>query len=234
MKRIAILIIVSIITSVLFIRCKKNNLTVTDIDGNTYETIKICDQIWIAENLKVTHYRNGDIIQNVKEKLKWKNLNDGAYSWYDNDESNVDIYGLLYNWHAVDDSSGLTPIGWHVPTEEEWQKLEQCLGMSKSNVVKRSWRGINQGDKIKENGLKHWQGDNVKATNESGFTALPGGFRDHSSNFYRKRSHATFWSATELENSNKAWGRELYSGYSTLGRGYWSKRKGFSVRCIKD
>lgn len=138
--------------------------TVTDYDGNVYQTVLIGDQCWMMENLKVTHYRNGDPIPHVTDGVTWGNLTSGAYCNYNNDEGNVATYGRLYNWYAVDDSRNIAPAGWHVPSDAEWQTLVDYLG---GDAV--------AGGKMKEAGTTHWASPNTGATNESGFTALPGG-----------------------------------------------------------
>ncbi|MFC1731113.1 SUMF1/EgtB/PvdO family nonheme iron enzyme [candidate division KSB1 bacterium] len=208
--------------------------TVTDIDGNTYQTIKIGDQWWTAENLKVTHYRNGDAIPNVTGDSEWIGLSSGAYSAYNNDESNATVYGYLYNWYAVDDSRGLAPDGWHVPTDDDWKVLEMYLGMSQSEVDGVDWRGTDEGGKLKEAGTTHWGSPNTGATNESGFTALPGGWR-HGSNgsFNSIGLNASFWSSTE-SSSTHAWRPYLSYSYSGVNRYYDYKQHGFSVRCVRD
>ncbi|MBT5269507.1 MAG: hypothetical protein HOL70_08685, partial [Candidatus Marinimicrobia bacterium] len=130
-------IIVLVFTSFL-VDCTKE--TVTDIDGNVYETVKIGDQIWMAENLKVTHYRDGSAITQVTDNTAWSNLSTEAYCIYDNNASNeVDTYGALYNWYAVSDGRNIAPEGWHVPTDAEWKELEMYLGMSQPDVDDVVW-----------------------------------------------------------------------------------------------
>ncbi len=209
--------------------------TVTDIDGNVYQTITIGDQVWMMENLKVTHYRNGDPIPNVTDGGTWEGLTTGAYCNYNNNEGNVATYGRLYNWYAVDDSRNIAPEGWHVPTDEEWKQLEMYLGMSQAEADADAldWRGTDEGGKLKETGTTHWNSPNEGATNESGFTALPGGFRHHSGNFGNMGYYAYFWSSTET-SSSYAWYRNLgYSG-SQVYRSNYYKQDGFSVRCVRD
>ncbi|MEJ2629601.1 MAG: fibrobacter succinogenes major paralogous domain-containing protein, partial [bacterium] len=134
------LLIFSIIFIFIFLSCDLKSPTesrfktgtVTDIDGNTYQTVKIGDQWWMAENLKVTHYRNNDEIPNVTYWGDWHDLSTGAYCDYNNNEGNVSTCGHLYNWYAVNDSRNIAPEGWHVPTDEEWKELEMYLGMSRS------------------------------------------------------------------------------------------------------
>ena len=197
--------------------------TVTDIDGNVYQTVKIGNQWWMAENLKVTHYRNGDAIPNVTDNTEWANLTTGAYCNYDNNVSYVPTYGRLYNWYAVDESRNIAPEGWHVPSDTEWQTLVDYLGGS--NVA---------GGKIKETGTTHWNSPNTGATNESGFSALPSGFRDVGTGYYYYLGdYAYFWSSTE-SSSNYAWGWRLDYDRSGVYRYDYLKRKGFSVRCVRD
>lgn len=194
--------------------------TVTDIDGNVYNTVAIGTQVWMKENLKVTKYRNGDAIPNVIDDSQWDDLTTGAYCYYDNSSSNGTTYGGLYNWYAVNDSRKIAPTGWHVSTLTEWMTLITYLGGE--SVA---------GGKIKETGTIHWQSPNIGATNESGFTALPGGFRWDE--FYSIGSTGYWWSSTESTLSN-AWGLVVYNDYSEINHwenGYWC---GYSVRCLRD
>ncbi len=208
--------------------------TVTDIDGNVYQAVKIGDQWWMAENLKVTHYRNGDAIAHVTDNTEWTNLSSGAWCVYDNNDGNTDTYGLLYNWYAVDDSRNIAPEGWHVPTDEEWKELEMYLGMSQSEADDTGWRGTDEGGKLKATGTEYWNSPNEGATNESGFSALPGGCRYfYSGYFYFMGFYGYWWSSTEA-SSTSAWNRGLYCGYSDVCRSYDYKRYGFSVRCLRD
>jgi uncharacterized protein (TIGR02145 family) len=196
--------------------------TVTDIDGNVYKTVKIGDQWWMSENLIVTHYRNGDAIPHITNNSEWTRLQTSAYCSYDNDEANVTIYGRLYNWYAVNDSHGIAPAGWHVPSDDEWQTLVDYLGGSSD-----------AGSKMKEIGIDHWLSPNEGATNESDFSALPGGFRGALEGTYHNLGgYTVFWSATEY--GNLAWTRELWDNISYIVRDYVAKQNGFSVRCLKD
>ncbi len=197
--------------------------TVSDIDGNIYITTKIGNQWWMAENLKVTHYQNGDAILHVTDNATWAGLSTGAYCKYNNDSTNVATYGSLYNWYAVADSLNLAPAGWHVPTDAEWQILVDYLGGS--SVA---------GGKLKESGTTHWNSSNTGVTNESGFSALPGGYRSSSHGTFRNvGSYASFWSSTE-SSSYLAWYRYLYCSYSEIYCFDVSKRLGYSVRCVRD
>ncbi|MBN1998561.1 fibrobacter succinogenes major paralogous domain-containing protein [candidate division KSB1 bacterium] len=207
----------------------------TDIDGNTYPTIKIGDLWWTAENLKVTHYRNGDAISNVTDDSVWISLTTGAYCNYDNEKSYVATYGRLYNWYAVNDERGIAPEGWHVPSEDEWQQLEQTLGIGLPQIGEFQWRGWDEGGKLKEAGTAHWLYPNEGATNRSGFSALPAGERSSRGYFSLMRSQASFWSATERLDSGP-WIRELSGGHSSIYRAYLNKDavNGLSVRLVKD
>ncbi|PIS29553.1 MAG: hypothetical protein COT43_03570 [Candidatus Marinimicrobia bacterium CG08_land_8_20_14_0_20_45_22] len=196
--------------------------TVTDIDGNVYQTVKIGNQWWMAENLKVTHYRNGEAIPNITDNTAWSNLSTGALCDYNNDVNNVVTYGRLYNWYAVNDSRNIAPTGWHVPTDAEWTILTNYLGGE--SVA---------GGKMKETGTTHWYGPNTGATNESGFLALPGGYRYYSGTYYGVGDYGYWWSATESD-SYGAWSRNLGCSGSGVDRGSNGKRSGFSVRCVGD
>ena len=155
--------------------------SVTDIDGNVYQTIIIGDQEWMAENLKVTHYRNGDPILHITDCDEWIDENSGAYCVYLNYPSYADTYGNLYNWHAVDEERGLAPEGWHVPTDDDWKELEMFLGMTQAQADSTGYRGTNEGSKLAGRG-ELWYPNLLKNDPEfgsSGFTALPGGHIDY-------------------------------------------------------
>jgi uncharacterized protein (TIGR02145 family) len=197
--------------------------SVTDVDGNVYQTVKIDNQRWMVQNLKVTHYRNGDSISNVTDNGAWTGLSTGAYACYDNDTLNTDTYGLLYNWHAVDDGRNIAPEGWHVPTAAEWDTLITHLG------------GVDAaGGAMKETGTEHWLDPNTGATNSSGFTALPGGFRSWNSGaFSTLGSTAWFWTTTDYD-PGAAWNYDISNTYSSISRDGNYKRNGMSVRCVQD
>jgi uncharacterized protein (TIGR02145 family) len=207
--------------------------TVTDYDDNVYQTIKIGDQWWMCENLKVTHYRNGDSVPNVTDGSTWSGLSTGAYCDYNNDPANVATYGRLYNWYAVDDSRNIAPGGWHVPSDAELKQLEMYLGMSQAEADAIGWRGTDEGGKLKQIGTLHWQSPNTGATNESGFNALPGGYRDFSGYFYDIDDYAYFWSTSESDSYVVLY-RYLYFYSAQVYRDDRSGQDGFSVRCVKD
>jgi len=229
--------IILVFTIFLF-ACNKNNPTestknndtgpLTDIDGNVYQTVQIGNQRWMAENLKVTHYRNGEAIPKVTDNSAWSGLSTGAYCVYDNNESNADTYGYLYNWYALDDSRNIAPEGWHVPTDNEWKELEIYLGMNTSDADNTGWRGTNEGDKLKT--TSGW-GNNDNGTNESGLSLLPGGMRG-GGNFNSKGDGAYFWSSGR--SSSYAWSRYLGAGNSAIFRYSYLKQYAFSVRLIKN
>ncbi len=206
--------------------------TMTDIDGNVYKTVKIGKQVWMAGNLKVTRYRNGDPIPNVTGKDEWKNLSGGAYCNYDNNPNNVNTCGRLYNGFAVNDRRNIAPAGWHVPTDEEWKQLEKHLGMSQSDANETGWRGSDEGGKMKEHGTAHWRNPNKGATNSGGFTALPGGYRYLDGTFSSIGGYSYWWSSTESVSG--AWNRSLGYNYSGVSRYDGDERRGFSVRCVRD
>ncbi len=208
--------------------------TVTDFDGNVYQTVTIGNQVWMAENLKVTHYRNGDAIPFVTFAPTWAALTTGAYCDYYNDANNAITYGKLYNWFAVNDSRSIAPTGWHVPSDAEWMELEMSLGLSLAEAVATGTRGTDEGGKMKETGTTHWTSPNTGATNGSGFSALPGGYRYYDGYYSDKNLRGFFWSITEFAY-DRAWYRYLgydQSGVSRASSGL--KVYGFSVRCVKD
>jgi uncharacterized protein (TIGR02145 family) len=212
--------------------------TVYDVDGNAYQTVQIGEQIWMAENLKTTHYKNGDAIQTGYDGIAWDGLTTGAYAVYNDDESNAAIYGYLYNWYAVDDSREVCPDGWHVPTDDEYKELEIYLGMSELEANSFDWlfRGTNEGSKLAGiAGL--WNNSSLVNNSEfgsSGFTALPAGFRDDDNGgYYSMGSASAFWSSTEV-SGNKVWQRVIFSGNLGVGRGNDFMVQGLSVRCMSD
>jgi uncharacterized protein (TIGR02145 family) len=206
--------------------------TVTDIDLNVYNTVTIGSQVWMAENLKTTKYNDGTAIPNVTVDAEWGALITGAYSDYGNNPANSNTYGRLYNWYAVDNNAStevasnggknVCPTNWHVPTDAEWTTLTTYLGGD--SVA---------GGKLKETDTTHWLSPNTGATNESGFTALPGDARDHDGSYYKVGLSGYWWSSEETFTTN-AWSRFLYYDYTYVSRYDSGKRYGFSVRCIKD
>jgi uncharacterized protein (TIGR02145 family) len=197
--------------------------TVKDIDGNVYNTITIGTQVWMAENLKTTKFDDSTAIPLRLDNKDWKALFTPAYFCYDNDENaNINTYGALYNWYAVS-TNKLCPAGWHIPDDAEWTTLIKKLKGGERVA----------GGKLKETATTHWRSPNKRGTNTSGFTALPGGFRDSNGKFHDIGIYGGWWSKTETSET-KAHYRGLLYDYGTVGSGESHKADGFSVRCIKD
>ena len=212
---------------------------VTDIDGNEYQAVQIGEQLWMKENLKVTHYNNGDEIPTGYNNSEWENLSTGAYAIYNDDLSNAEIYNNLYNWYAVDDSRNIAPEGWHVPDDDDFKQLEIYLGMSQAEADTFGYRGTNEGGKLKESGHEHWEyySDETTegATNESGFTALPGSYRHPGGGYYSIGSSGYFWSSTGLGSGDiAAYARKLFYEGSGIYMAGHMINSGYSVRCVKD
>jgi uncharacterized protein (TIGR02145 family) len=216
--------------------------TVTDINGNVYNTVQIGNQCWIKENLKTTTYRNGTTIPNVTDDYAWYDLTTGAYVWYENDISWKDKYGALYNWFTTVDPNGLCPTGWHVPTDDEWTALTDYIGGTSSphgNELK-SCRQVNSPLGGNCNTTEHprweeddWSGYNHHGFDEFGFSALPGGYRGTYGSFYDIGLNGRWWSSTEY-SSPYAWHRGMTYGSGNVYRDYLGKGNGFSVRCLRD
>lgn len=207
--------------------------SVTDIDGNEYRTVRIGSQVWMAEDLKTTRFNDGTAIPQVTRTEEWASLTTPAFTWYNNDALNGEEYGALYNWYAVG-TGKLCPLGWHVPSDQEWNEL---VSVYESNS--------RAGGALKEAGTDHWRNPNTGATNESGFTALPGGYRSYNGTFNLLRASGYWWSNTEsswfgaggtsgdtASNTVIFWNlrykeRDLYRFIS-------EKSNGFCVRCLMD
>jgi uncharacterized protein (TIGR02145 family) len=199
---------------------------VSDVDGNTYKTVKIGTQIWMAENLKTSKYNDGTTIPNITDNTQWQNITTGAWAYYNNDAANNAKYGKLYNWYAVSKTTNgnknVCPTGWHVPTDAEWYVLTDYLGGQ--DVA---------GGKLKEVGTTNWNSPNTESTNTSLFTGLPGGGRDDGRSYDGIGYVGSWWSSTELDTLN-AWGRAIGYYIGIAGRVYNDKEDGFSVRCLRD
>jgi uncharacterized protein (TIGR02145 family) len=201
------------------------NLTygsVSDNDGNIYKTIQIGTQAWLAENLKTTEFNDGTTIPLVIDTAPWKNLTTPAYCWYNNDSSTYKAtIGALYNWFAVN-TGKLCPTGWHLPTHNEWTTLTTYLG---SESV--------AGGKLKETGLTHWKSPNSGATNETGFTALPGGVRFDDGSFLYIGYNGNWWSSVGIYTPQN-YIRIMSYDSSSVKLNYFLEQDGFSVRCLRD
>ena len=222
------LLIISGLLSIILPGCLKSDdhnepaVTVTDVDGNVYNTITIGSQVWMKENLKTTRYRNGDLIPNVTDPTQWYNITTGAYCDYENDPVNSATYGRLYNWFAVN-SGNLAPAGWHIPSDAEWTTLENYLGDAAT-----------AGGKLKETGTAHWQSPNADATNQTGFTALPGGYRSSTGSFYEITYKGEWWTSTTGSDISYGYYRFLDFNIGFILRDEDYKVDGNSVRCIRD
>jgi uncharacterized protein (TIGR02145 family) len=202
----------------------------TDLDGNSYITVSIGSQVWMAENLKTTKYNDNTTIPLVTNAAAWSNLSTPGYCWYNNDEDTYkNIEGALYNWHAVN-TGKICPTGWHVPTDAEWHTLTLTLDADARIDIVES---LIAGGKLKEAGAAHWSSPNIDATNETGFTALPSGFRDTGYFFNVNNNEGFWWSSTEVD-TNSAVFRDISSNFGGIFILERDKKTGYSVRCLKD
>jgi len=222
-----------------------DNSPVFDVDGNEYATMQLGDQVWMAENLKAIHFADGTPIDKAESPEDWINLDidSKAYAFYENNDSAFATYGALYTWAAAmngsessdefpGDVQGVCPDGWHLPGESEWKQLEYDLGMNELEIRDDGWRSWLEGGMLKQAGTSLWLEPNSEATNESGFTALPGGFRNVEGIFSDKSSFAAFWSATAYDG--KAWMRGLHAAKGSILRERYPVKTALSVRCVKD
>jgi len=212
--------------------------SVSDIDGNTYQTVQIGTQCWTQSNLKVSKYRNGNNIPTGLSNSAWETTTSGAYAIYFNDSVNDGLYGKLYNHYAVMDSRGLCPTGWHVPSEGEWNILVKYLDPNADTVCTVCVQSRIAGGALKSTAtqpsLGGWNSPNTGATNSSGFTALPGGLRSDVGGFYDLTSSGFWWSSSVSSGSFARY-RYLSSNGSNFDRYYDLFRTfGFSVRCCRD
>ncbi|MBK8503716.1 MAG: fibrobacter succinogenes major paralogous domain-containing protein [Saprospiraceae bacterium] len=197
---------------------------VEDFDGNIYRTVKIGGQIWMAENLRTEHFSESTPIPEVNNNSTWQSANFGAWCYYDTLESYNQPYGKLYNWFAVNDVRGLCPVGWHVPTATDWSSLTSFLGGA-----------VNAGKKTKEVGNAHWLFENTDATNESGFTALPGGYRQSAGTFAELGYIGNWWSSTSTDMTNASYQVLWYPIGTWLFESLMQNNSiGNSVRCLKN
>ncbi len=222
------LLLVAVFSLIVVSACKKDEedppppTTVTDADGNVYNTVVIGTQVWLKENLKTTKYRNGSPIPAVTDQTEWGTISTPGVCWYENSQSNYgNTYGAIYNWYAVK-TGNICPTGWHVPTDAEWTTLVTFLGGE--SVA---------GGKMKETGTTHWNTPNTGATNESGFTALPAGYRYLDGGYYDNGNYGYWWSASEFDSGDGLF-RLIYFDDKVVEQGNFSKKYGFSVRCVMD
>jgi uncharacterized protein (TIGR02145 family) len=229
-----------------FIAEQDSENRVTDVDGNIYRTVKIGEQTWMAENMKATKYADGTLIPHLADHDEWYDMTreSVAYCWYDNLLALGYKHGALYTWKAAvngQDSTdlnpsevqGVCPDGWHVPSDSEWKQLELFLGMDEEELDKEDWRGAGVGGKLKQAGTSDWLIPNAGATGETGFNALPGGFRHGSAEFIGTNTTARFWTTTKPGYSY-GWYRQLDYDNSAINRNFEGVYRGHSVRCVKD
>jgi uncharacterized protein (TIGR02145 family) len=207
---------------------------ISDVDGNIYSLITICNQTWTKSNFNASKYSDGTTIPEVTDPADWNTLTTGAWCYYNNDAANGTTYGKLYNYYAVlgiyDEASRLNPSlrkklappGWHVPTDADWTTLTNCLGGSMA-----------AGGKMKEIGTVHWDNPNMGATNFSGFTALPGGQRDYFGAFTEIKKKG-YWYGLSLDGEMQGWSRTLFAFSPGVAAAVGADKWGYSVRCIKD
>jgi uncharacterized protein (TIGR02145 family) len=220
-----------------------NIITVTDIDGNIYKTVTIGNQTWMAENLKVTHYRDGSIIPNVTSNSSWGSITTGAWADYSNSTTNGSIYGHLYNWYAATDSRNIAPVGWHVPTAAEWNTLETYLIANGYN-----YDNTTSGNKIAKSlaSTVYWMTDtsagsvanDVSKNNKSDFNALPSGWRYYGNGLsYALGSGAVYWSSNNSYNLTLSADKNMSFSYvdnAAANNTTSYKQHGFAIRCVKD
>jgi uncharacterized protein (TIGR02145 family) len=234
------LFVVVAVFLVFFWGCSKNpsapqsmSGTIVDIDGNVYHTVTIGTQVWMVENLKTTRFNDGVAIPLVTDSSAWSNLAIPGYCWYNNNSAaHEKPYGALYNWYAVN-TGKLAPTGWHVPSDSEWINLFKFENASNPQGSYDSLAG----GPLKDSGTRYWASPNAGATNSSGFSALPGGYRFNLGTFYQIDSTGYWWSSTnDLESVlTGAWHCEMNWLFpnAILGNLY-SNGCGFSVRCLKN
>jgi uncharacterized protein (TIGR02145 family) len=215
---------------------------VTDIDGNYYSSIIVNNQEWMAQNLAVTRFRNGEVIPSDLNNLEWESTTNSAYSFYEDEIANGILYGKYYNWFAISDSRGLCPTGWHVPTDEEWDSFESHIGgipFFNPNSDLTIVGTYHTGERLKSelgwdySYINSDSYENSFLVNESGFSALPCGYRSYFGSFLDQGNNGYWWSGSS-NNSATAIYRGLYYFTSNLYRNHMDKNFGFSVRCIKD
>jgi uncharacterized protein (TIGR02145 family) len=196
-----------------------------DQQGNVYKTITIGNQEWMTENLKTTIYRNGDPIPNVTNNSQWASTTDGGWCYYNNNAQFDCPYGKLYNWYTVSDPRNVCPTGWHVPSNEEWTSLASYVGVGNEGIA---------GGKLKSTGTQYWLDVNYAATNETGFSGLPGGQRNNNGVFLSIGQSGNWWTASEDFDLQWPFFRYLSSQAGEVSQGSFSKNLGNSIRCIRD
>jgi uncharacterized protein (TIGR02145 family) len=225
-RNFSIIILLLLLFSNAFAQQTLTDNPVTDIDGNVYKTVRIGNQVWMAENLRVTHYRNGDpILTTTPDTLNYTAETEPKYQFiYNNDPKNLPIYGRLYTWYAVTDSRNVCPKGWHIPTIEEYKILDDTLGGKKVAI-----------GKLKVAGTSYWLAPNTDATNESGFNGLPGGWRSAKGRYGALGKYGHWWC------SNRQTDEYVFRMFLSFDESCYKNHLGasdpqnaWSVRCVKD
>jgi uncharacterized protein (TIGR02145 family) len=231
----AVLAVTIVSILVLVVSCENDNdNTVTDIDGNVYKTVTLGGNLWMAENLKTTRFRDGTAIPLVTDASQWAALAASAYCWPENNPSNKSPYGGLYNGYAVFDNRGLCPTGWHIPADADWIDLELELGLPQAEAYLDAIRGEDQNVGGKMKTTINWDAGNIGADNSSGFSAVGTGYRRPPGEFDWFRQWTGYLTTTPATIPDNYWMR--YLGYDIKGidRHERSRQYGYSVRCIKD
>ena len=239
MKKTIYLLATSILLLLGIMSCAKEDVatstpeygSMTDIQGNTYKTVKIGNQWWMAENLKVTVFNDKTPINAIAENAAdsiWKNTSKAAYCIYDT------TLGALYNWNVINNTKIVAPTGWHIPSDEEWKTLEKTLGMEMAELEKTAWRGTNEADKLLAKYKAPTESELYAfGTNESGFSGLFAGCRLFSGAINKEKNTAFWWTSTP-SGGNEAWYRYIDAKQKKIFRQHTYTNYGFSIRCIKD
>jgi uncharacterized protein (TIGR02145 family) len=238
MKKTIYLLATSILLLLGIMSCAKEDVatstpeygSMTDIQGNTYKTVKIGNQWWMAENLKVTVFNDKTPINPIAENKDsiWANTTKPAYCIYDT------TLGALYNWNVINNTKIVAPTGWHIPSDEEWKTLEKTLGMEMAELEKTAWRGTNEADKLLAKYKAPTESELYAfGTNESGFSGLFAGCRLFSGAINKEKNTAFWWTST-TSNANEAWYRYIDANQKKIFRQHTYTNYGFSIRCIKD
>ena len=239
MKRRIYLLATSILLLVGIMSCNKEEVatstpeygSMTDVQGNTYKTVKIGNQWWMAENLKVTVFNDKTPINAIAENAAdsiWENASKAAFCIYDT------TLGALYNWNVINNIKILAPKGWHIPSDDEWKTLEKTIGMETADLEKTAWRGTNEADKLLAKYKAPTESELYAfGTNESGFNALFAGCRLFSGGINQEKNTAFWWTSTP-STGNEAWYRYIDANQKKIFRQHTYTNYGFSIRCIKD
>jgi len=206
--------------------------TVIDMDGNVYLTVTIGAQVWMKENLRTIRYRDGSMIPYIADNIAWGIEPIGACCYYSNLFDYNLIFGKLYNWHAANDTRGLCPVGWRLPSDADWQELESALGMPSAELDGTGYRGVQTNVGMQMKAPTSWQGVATEEWGQSGFSALAGGHR--AGGFFNLGITGSWWSSTEATPSSLARARELRFDNTGIRRFNFSKENGCCVRCLKD